>query len=213
MHITSVLIFLQVAFKRFVDYIPMIIDFELLKGFERTLDDALFKGMALGEDQARKHCAAFLKEDPAIIRRRESLHQDLERFEAALADLQNIPALNSSSGYSSDGEAFEAPDDEEEIQHPTSTPVRETPRSRSRSSSRHSYIIRMPSRRPSPTRSDLSGRVMMPPGNPSYHSFDSEFREPTDDEYVPRAEGLQQGSLMRAVLGGGGGTKKKKGKR
>ena len=84
----------------------MIIDFELLKGFERTLDDALFKGMTLGEDQARQRCAAFLKEDPAIIRRRESLHQDLERFEAALADLQNIPALNSSSGNSTDSDAI-----------------------------------------------------------------------------------------------------------
>jgi hypothetical protein len=106
MCIDTLLTYLQVAFKRFVDYIPMIIDFELLKGFERTLDDALFKGMALGEDQARQRCTAFLKEDPAIIRRRESLHQDLERFEAALADLQNIPALTSSSGNSTDTDAI-----------------------------------------------------------------------------------------------------------
>jgi len=75
----------------------MIIDFELLKGFERTLDDALFKGMGLGEDQLRQRCSTFLEEDPDIVRRRESLQQDLERFESALADLQNIPILDPSS--------------------------------------------------------------------------------------------------------------------
>ncbi|KIM19796.1 hypothetical protein M408DRAFT_334259 [Serendipita vermifera MAFF 305830] len=91
----------QVAFKRFVDYIPMIIDFELLKGFDRTLDDALFKGMALGEDQLRQRCEAFLKEDPAIVRRRELLHRDLERFESALYDLQNIPAVDTKSDHDS----------------------------------------------------------------------------------------------------------------
>jgi hypothetical protein len=29
----------------------MILDFHLLKGFDRTLDDALFKGLSLGEDE------------------------------------------------------------------------------------------------------------------------------------------------------------------
>jgi Dynamin GTPase effector domain len=81
----------SVAFTRFVNYMSMIIDFGLLKVFNRTLDDALLKGLGLGEDQLRERCLAYLKEDPEIVRRRNSLHQDLERFEAALADLQNIP--------------------------------------------------------------------------------------------------------------------------
>jgi hypothetical protein len=91
-----------VAFKRFVDYMSMVIDFELLKGFNRTLDDALLKGLGLGEDQLSQRCLAYLKEDPEIVRHRNSLHQDLERFEAALADLQNIPGIGSGSGYDSD---------------------------------------------------------------------------------------------------------------
>ncbi|KIM31730.1 hypothetical protein M408DRAFT_237585 [Serendipita vermifera MAFF 305830] len=91
----------QVAFKRFVDYIPMIIDFELLKGFDRTLGDALFEGLALGDDQLRQRCSAFLKEDPGVVRRRESLYQDLERFESALDDLQNIPAVDIESDHDS----------------------------------------------------------------------------------------------------------------
>jgi len=98
----------QVAFKRFVDYISMIIDFELLKGFERTLNDALYKGLGLGEDQLRQRCSTFLKEDPDIVRRRDSLHQDLERFEAALADLQRIPVLDPNHGDSRSGYNTEA---------------------------------------------------------------------------------------------------------
>jgi hypothetical protein len=47
----------------------MIIDFELLKGFNRTLDDALLKGLGLGEDQLRQRCLTYLKEDPELVRR------------------------------------------------------------------------------------------------------------------------------------------------
>ena len=86
----------------------MIIDYEFLKGFERTLDDALFKGMGLGEDQLRHRCSIYLKEDPDIVSRRESLHQGLERFEAVLTDLQNIPAPDPSPGDSHSGYNTEA---------------------------------------------------------------------------------------------------------
>ena len=103
---TFQLTILQVAFKRFVDCISMIIDFELLKGFGRRLDDALFKSMGLGEDQSRQRCAAFLKENPDVVRRRELLSQDLERFESALADLQMLGADSGGpySGYDTDGD-------------------------------------------------------------------------------------------------------------
>jgi hypothetical protein len=71
----------------------MILDFQLLKGFDRTLDDALFKGLSLGEDEIRERCAGYLQEDPLVERRRKSLLQDLERYESALNDLQNIPGI------------------------------------------------------------------------------------------------------------------------
>jgi len=185
--------FLQVAFKRFVDYIPMIIDFELFKGFERTLDDALFKGMALGEDQNRQRCAAFLKEDPAIIRRRESLHQDLERFEAALADLQNISALDSSSGYSTDGEVSEAPDETEgDIQIPISTSIKEAPPARSSVSSQH----------PSPARSHISAIEVMPQ---EAAISNSAYDAPLDEDPP-----VQAGPSPTNVVSTGGKKKKKK---
>ncbi|KIM31729.1 hypothetical protein M408DRAFT_327180 [Serendipita vermifera MAFF 305830] len=89
----------QVAFKRFVDNIPMILDYELLKGFNRTLSEALFKGLNISGKDAHARSSGFLKEDPTVVRRREGLEQDLKRLEAALADLQNIPGVNSSGAY------------------------------------------------------------------------------------------------------------------
>jgi hypothetical protein len=91
-----------VAFKRFVDNIPMIIDYELLKGFDRTLNKALFQGLQVSGHEAQERATVYLQEDPTVIRRREALEQDLEKFEAALADLQDIPGVNAASGYGSD---------------------------------------------------------------------------------------------------------------
>jgi Dynamin GTPase effector domain len=199
-----------VAFKRFADYIPMIIDFELLKGFERTLDDALFKGMALGEDQVRQRCAAFLKEDPAIVRRRKSLHQDLERFEAALADLQNIPALNSSSGYCTDEEVFEAPDESEGNNLiPMSMPFRGASRTRSGLSSRYggSVIMYSDSQPRSPAGSHVSAIAITPQETISYHDFEAVYQAPADDDEPFDVGGS---SLMEHITGG---SKKKKGSR
>jgi hypothetical protein len=71
----------------------MIIDFELLKGFNRTLDDALYEGLGLGQGDSRDRCASFLREDPEVVRHRNLLHHDLERFEAALAGLRGIAKM------------------------------------------------------------------------------------------------------------------------
>jgi succinate dehydrogenase/fumarate reductase flavoprotein subunit len=80
----------------------MIIDYELLKGFDRTLTNALFQGLQVAGMEAQERAAGYLQENPNVIRRREALEHDLEKFEAALADLQNIPGINSTSGYGSD---------------------------------------------------------------------------------------------------------------
>jgi hypothetical protein len=80
-----------VAFKRFVDYIPKIIDRQLFKGFAHDLD--LFGGLELDDDQAKGRSAAYLEEDDTIVFRRESLQQDLERFRAALQQLQRTIKL------------------------------------------------------------------------------------------------------------------------
>ena len=78
------------AFKRFVDYVPMIIDFEMLKRFNRTLDEMLFKALAMGAEDARVRCEAFLDETPEVITRRNGLSGKLARLEAARLELQKV---------------------------------------------------------------------------------------------------------------------------
>ena len=78
------------AFKRFVDYVPMIIDFEMLKRFNRTLDEVLFKELALGAEDARIRCKAFFDEPPEVINRRNGLSGKLVRLDAARLELQKV---------------------------------------------------------------------------------------------------------------------------
>ena len=78
------------AFKRFVDYVPMIIDFEMLKRFNRTINEILFKELALGADNARIRCKAFLDEAPDIINRRDDLTGKLIKLEAARLEVQKV---------------------------------------------------------------------------------------------------------------------------
>ena len=78
------------AFKRFVDYVPMIIDFEMLKRFNRTIDEILFKELALGSENAHARCRAFLDEAPEVINRRNDLSGKLVRLEAARLEVQKV---------------------------------------------------------------------------------------------------------------------------
>jgi hypothetical protein len=82
-----------VAYKRFIDYIPMIIDRNLLRGFAKTLNDALIKGLELGQDGSSERCAALLQEDPDLEQEREFLSRSLERFKGARAKLQSLPGV------------------------------------------------------------------------------------------------------------------------
>ena len=78
------------AFKRFVDYVPMIIDFEMLKRFNRTLEETLFKELAMGAEDARVRCKELLDEAPEVVNRRNGLSGKLQRLEAARFELQKV---------------------------------------------------------------------------------------------------------------------------
>jgi len=82
----------QVAYKRFVDCVPMIVDYHLLKGFNRTIHDFLFKHLALGEEDARDVCAMYLEEEPDVVSRRTTLMSMLNRMETARVELQKALA-------------------------------------------------------------------------------------------------------------------------
>ena len=78
------------AFKRFVDYVPMTIDFEMLKRFNRKLHEVLFKELAMGAEDARIRCEAFLAEAPEVINRRNGLSGKLVRLDSARLELQKV---------------------------------------------------------------------------------------------------------------------------
>jgi Dynamin GTPase effector domain len=68
----------------------MIIDYHLLKGFNRTVHDFLFKQLALGEEGARERCATYLEEEPEVVTRRTTLSSMLNRMETARVELQKV---------------------------------------------------------------------------------------------------------------------------
>lgn len=80
----------------------MIMDFYLLKGFDRSIEDNLITGLSLGDNGVRERCAEYLQEDPVIERKRQTLQEDLWKFEAALSDLLNVPGLSLFSDSDSD---------------------------------------------------------------------------------------------------------------
>lgn len=123
----------------------MIIDFELLKGFNRTLDDALYEGLGLGQDDNRDRCASFLREDSEIVRHRNLLHHDLERFEAALTALRSISRIGFQTTYGiADPLEFA-----EGSEQPPETPLR-------RNGSLEDFAI------PTGSRSSFSGEIVPP---------------------------------------------------
>ena len=68
----------------------MIIDFEMLKGFNRTINEILFKELALGADNAQIRCKAFLDEAPEVVNRRNDLTGKLMKLEAARLEVQKV---------------------------------------------------------------------------------------------------------------------------
>ncbi|KAG8829739.1 hypothetical protein FRC17_006131, partial [Serendipita sp. 399] len=83
-----------VAFKRFVDQVSMILDYEMLKAFSRNLSIAILTALSSSEDDLRSRCASFLTEDASTVNLRDTLTQDFKRFESARIKLQCIPGVS-----------------------------------------------------------------------------------------------------------------------
>lgn len=81
---------IAVAYKRFVDIVPMAIDYELVRGLERGLDHALREGLQLTGVDALEHCAAMLQEPASIAMRRQEILKRLERLREARKELRKL---------------------------------------------------------------------------------------------------------------------------
>ncbi|KAH9925891.1 P-loop containing nucleoside triphosphate hydrolase protein [Epithele typhae] len=81
----SVRAYFHVAHKRFMDNIPMAIDYELVRGLDRdqALEKALREGLRIGGVDGIEMCKKYIEEPPLVAERREELRNKLERLQAA----------------------------------------------------------------------------------------------------------------------------------
>ncbi|KAF9648403.1 hypothetical protein BDM02DRAFT_3187163 [Thelephora ganbajun] len=92
LYMASARAYFQVAFKRFTDMVPMMIDQELLRGldWERGLNSALTKGLGITGPGSLEKAKEYLQELPEIKNCRERLHKQRERLLSAKQALQSI---------------------------------------------------------------------------------------------------------------------------
>jgi len=88
----SVRAYFQVAYKRFVDNVPMTIDQELLRGLDcdRGIENALLDGLGVGGPTGHQRCLELLQEPSNIMIRREDLSKKLKRLETAKTQLMEL---------------------------------------------------------------------------------------------------------------------------
>ncbi|TFK68463.1 hypothetical protein BDN72DRAFT_769259 [Pluteus cervinus] len=82
--------YFQVAHQRFVDNIPMAIDFELVQGLGRDIFEILSTGLGLNGPNAQECCREWAREPPAVAARRAELKKKLERLQGARLELMQI---------------------------------------------------------------------------------------------------------------------------
>lgn len=80
----------SVAYKRFVDNIPLAIDHELVFGIERGVLQTLYDGLGINGPDCHRICREFSQESPSVAGRREELMKKLERLEIASKELLHM---------------------------------------------------------------------------------------------------------------------------
>ena len=94
-----------VAYKRFVDHVPMAIDYELVRGGKVDVFGLLWDKLRLDGNDAHKRCEDFAREAAHIADRREELQKKLERLIEAMKHLTtftpNSEQLQPTSGIAS----------------------------------------------------------------------------------------------------------------
>jgi len=75
--------YFQVAYRRFVDYVPMTIDRALLRGLTLGLESALLNGMGIKGPGTYEHCKSLLSEPEDIAVRRTELQVTRDRLQVA----------------------------------------------------------------------------------------------------------------------------------
>jgi len=79
--------YFQVAYKRFVDNVPMGIDRTLVRGVRAGLEKALFDGLAISGPGGFEKCRVLLSEPEDIVERRGELQKRRKRLLSAKDEL------------------------------------------------------------------------------------------------------------------------------
>ncbi|KAF7800172.1 hypothetical protein EIP86_011419 [Pleurotus ostreatoroseus] len=82
--------YFQVAYKRVIDYVPMMIDGQFLFAVAESAQGFLIEKLGLGTHKAAVRCAGYLAEDPTIVVRRDELSRKKARLEQVQSELDNF---------------------------------------------------------------------------------------------------------------------------
>ncbi|KAL0061429.1 hypothetical protein AAF712_011723 [Marasmius tenuissimus] len=82
--------YFQVAYKRFADNVPLVVDYELIRGAERGLLSVLFKELGIHSADGPEICRDFAQENAVVADKREELNKKLERLQTAGQQLTKL---------------------------------------------------------------------------------------------------------------------------
>ncbi|THH11229.1 hypothetical protein EW146_g8124 [Bondarzewia mesenterica] len=85
-----VIIASTVAYKRFVDNIPMSIDQALIRGLAEGLEAAIFSGLGVSGPKGFENCQRLLQEPPGIVEKRNELQKRRDRLSLARQELLDV---------------------------------------------------------------------------------------------------------------------------
>jgi len=80
----------EVALRRFVDYVPLAVDTELVRGVCQDLPATLRRSFRFSEPNAAERCSDFLQEPPERTIARQELKQKLHRLARADEELREF---------------------------------------------------------------------------------------------------------------------------
>ena len=84
------MLFFLVAYKRFVDNVPLAIDHELVRGVERGLLSMLYTSLGVNSEDGTRISKELAQESSGVAHRRAELGKKLERLRIASEELFRI---------------------------------------------------------------------------------------------------------------------------
>ncbi|KAG2158748.1 P-loop containing nucleoside triphosphate hydrolase protein [Suillus bovinus] len=82
--------YFQVAYKRFADMVPLAIDYEIVRGLHKGIEQALLDGLSLTGPDAHVRCQLMIQEHSTVSSRRIELQKKLDRLHAASVELRKL---------------------------------------------------------------------------------------------------------------------------